>query len=263
MKPFLPHLAVLPLVLVAALMSGCVSTSSLPQQPPSELATDTNRAAIRLELAAAYFQRGENDIALQEVDKSIGYSARQAPAYNLRALILAALGRNTEAQAAFDQALALRPGSGDILHNYGWFLCQLGQFEPAQQRFAQALSDPQYREAARTWLASGNCYARNHQWNAAVSVLDKASSLQPNNPLVIYTQASVLLARGDADQALTAVRQLNVNPDWVNAQSLWLEIRALVRLGRSDEVRRLGQTLLERFPSSEQAGRYERKLFNE
>ncbi|MEJ7137216.1 type IV pilus biogenesis/stability protein PilW [Amphibiibacter pelophylacis] len=247
----------------AVLAAGCVSVSSLPQQPPSELATDSNRAAIRLELATAYFQRGENAIALQEVDKSIAYSSREPQAHNLRGLILAAMGRTAEASQAFERALALKPGAGDILNNYGWFLCQTGQREAAQQRFAQALSDPQYREPVRTWLASGECYARSQQWDAAQAALNRASLLQPDNPQVIYTQASVQLARGDAAQALAHVRQLNANPDWVNAQSLWLEIRILVRLGRRDEARRLGQTLNERFPGSVQASRYERNLFDE
>ena len=67
-------------------------------------------------------------------------------AYNLRGLIYASLGDDALAEESFRRALQLNPRDADTMHNYGWYLCQQKRFAEADALFDQALAVPQYRE---------------------------------------------------------------------------------------------------------------------
>ena len=263
-------------VLLTAGLAACSSTSTTTSRAPVIAAeqpkaagpsTDPvdveRRARVRLELASAYFSRGQTDTALEEVKLSIAAKSDLAEAHNLQGLIYAALNEDALAQESFARALRINPRDGQTLHNQGWFLCQRDRFTEAQAQFAAALAIPQYREIARTHLARGVCFGRNQQWVEAEAALMRAYELEPSNPSAGLNLADVLFRRAEFERARFYVGRVNDTPGNVNAQTLWLAARIEHKLGQASNLRVLGDRLRQGFPQSPEAALFERGRFDD
>jgi Tfp pilus assembly protein PilF len=93
------------------LLQGCVSSSPRVERrdaPDSaEQADPARRAEVHMELAAAYFGRGQGSTALDEIKQVIAARPNFADAYNLRGLVQASMG---DAPAAGESSGELSPG---------------------------------------------------------------------------------------------------------------------------------------------------------
>ena len=264
-------------VVMAGGLAACSSTrtttsssaSARPAEQPRAAAPSTDpvdverRARVRLELASAYFSRGQTDTALDEVKRSIAAKPDLAEAYNLQGLIYAALNEDGLAEESFSRALRINPRDGQTLHNQGWFLCQRDRFTEAQAQFAAALAIPQYREVARTHLARGVCLGRNQQWIEAEAALMRAYELEPSNPSTGLNLADVLVRRGEFERARFYIGRVNDTPGNVNAQTLWLAARIEHKLGQASSLRVLGDRLRQGFSQSPEAALFERGRFDD
>ena len=249
---------------LAAGFSGCVSTTTGgTPRAEADPADAEKRARVRLELAGLYLGRGQADTALGEVDRAIAAKPDMPEAYNLRGLIYASQGDLRLAEQSFQHALQLAPGSGDVMHNYGWFLCQQRRWPDAEAQFAAALALPQYRDTVRTLLAQGVCQARAGRWAEAERSLSRSYELDPSNPVTAYNLAEVLMRRGELERARFYVARINSQPELTSAQSLWLAVRIERRLGNLQGVQDFGRKLQERYPESNEVLLYERGRFDD
>jgi type IV pilus assembly protein PilF len=267
------------LVVAMTALTACSTTTTtttstggapavVAQQPkaagPSTDPVDVERRArVRLELASAYFSRGQTDTALEEIKRSIAAKPDLAEAYNLQGLIYAALNEDALAEESFARALRINPRDGQTLHNQGWFLCQRDRFAEAQAQFSAALAIPQYREVARTHLARGVCFGRNQQWIEAEAALMRAFELEPGNPSAGLNLADVLYRRGEYERARFYIGRVNDTPGNVNSQTLWLAARIEHKLGQASSLRVLGDRLRQGFPQSPEAALFERGRFDD
>jgi type IV pilus assembly protein PilF len=256
-------------VLSGVVLSLCACATPKPPVPEREVRTPSDqsdperRARVRLELAGLYLGRGQNDTALDEVKRALAAKPDLAEAHSLRGLIYANLGEPGLAEESFQRALQLAPRDGDALHNYGWFLCQQRRYPEADQQFAAALKLSQYRDAVRSLLAQGVCQARAGHWPQAEQALSRSYELDPANPVTAYNLSDVLMQRGDLDRARFYVGRINAVPELITAQSLWLAVRIERGLGNQQAVQEQGRRLIDRFPQSEEASRFQRGRFDE
>jgi len=269
------RLAGLAAALAAGVLAACTTTSSTTTAPvaagtgPRDRVTASDepdharRARVRMELAAAYFGRGQLDTALDEVKLAIAAEPGNAAAHNLRGLIYASLGDERLAEESFRQAMKLDPRDADTMQNFGWFLCQQKRYGEADTMFRQALAVPRYREAPRTLLTAGICQARAGQWSQAEGTLTKSYELDPGNPAIAVNLSEVLYQRGDLERARFHIRRVNSNADLASAHTLWLAARIENKLGNRQGAQDLGHQLRARFPSSPEARRFERGQFDE
>mgnify|MGYP002148107613 CR=1 FL=1 len=245
--------ALLVLLLAAAWLAGCAG--SAPERP-REIATVSDqgalerRARVRLELASAYYSRGQYVTALDEVKQALQIAPNLADAYNLRGLVYAGMGEEALADDSFRQALQLNPGDGATLHNRAWSLCQRERYADAQAQFQAALDQPQYRDIIRTQFARGVCYARAGNFTDAERALRRAYELDPANPNTGFSLSEVLFKLQQYERARFYVGRVNDTPDFVNAQTLWLALRIERKLGRDAGATALAQQLRSRFPQS-------------
>jgi type IV pilus assembly protein PilF len=258
------------LPLLAALwvsLAGCVSvpqeTDGRETRAPTEPADPERRARVRLELASAYFERGQAKTALDEVNVALQAKPDLPEAYNLRGLVYASLGDAPNAEADFRRALQLKPNDADTMHNYGWLLCQQRRYADADAQFNAALAQPQYRGSARTLLAQGVCQARAGAWPAAERSLTRSYELDASNPATAFNLADVLYRRGEYTRARFYIQRVNSVREQSNAQSLWLALRIEYRLGNEAAVRDLSRQLRDRFPQSPEVSRLERGAYDE
>lgn len=230
---------------------------------PSDAGDAERRARVRLELAAAYFARGQTDTALDEIKQSLAAKPDFGDAYNLRGLVYAGMGETQLAEESFRRALELNPRDGDAMHNWGWMNCQQRRYAEADALFERALATPQYREATRTLLARGVCLARDGKWAEAERTLIRAYELDPSNPATGVNLAEVLLRRGEFERARFYIGRVNAQSSQVNAQTLWLAARIEYRMGNTEAANAYGRQLRTRFPESPEALAFEQGRFND
>jgi type IV pilus assembly protein PilF len=247
---------------------GCVAENPRPDSVDRTAGSDRTadnerRARVRLELASAYFGRGQNETALDEVKQALAANPELPEAYNLRGLIYAALGDERLADESFRRALQLKPGDADTLHNYGWYLCQQRRFDQAQLQFEQALAQPQYRNQTRTLLAQGVCQARGGQLPEAERTLMRAYEQDPANPVTAVNLAEVMYRRGEYERARFYIARVNSTPQQSNAQTLWLAVRVENKLGDRNRMQQLANELRGRFPQAPETLALERGAFDE
>jgi len=266
--------AALAAVGLGAALAGCVSSTTTTSGNPGGLApggkdiatasdqTNTDRLVkVRLDLASAYFARGQSKDALDEVKQVLVLQPNSAPAYTLRGLIYAALGDPGTADESFHKSLSLAPHDGDTLHNYAWFLCQQQRYADADAQFTQALAEPTYRGQARTLLAQGVCLARAGKLPESEKTLSRSYELDPANPTTAVNLAEVLYKRADYDRARFYIRRVNNKEELQSAQTLWLAAQIERKLGQEDQVQEMGAQLHKRFPQAPETLLFEKGRF--
>ena len=242
--------------------SPAVSDADAGLVTPSDEPESRRRARIRLELASNYFELGQTAVALDEVKQSLSADPSYADAFNLRGLIYMRLNDYPQAEDSFRRALSLRANDANILHNYGWLMCQQQKYAEADAYFSRAIANPAYAARGKTWMARGLCQSGAGQFPEAEQSLLKAYEFDAANPVVGYHLAALLLRRSELSRAQFYIRRLN-NSDFANSESLWLGIKVERALGDVVAMRQLAAQLRKRFPDSRELSAYERGAFNE
>jgi type IV pilus assembly protein PilF len=172
-------------VLMFVLLGCTPSHTVVDQLTQAEPDGTRQRAMRRLALATAYFEQGQNDVALREARAALQIDAHYAQAYNLVGLIHQRTSMSALADNSFVQALQwAQPAEvGEIEHNYAWFLCQENRYADAQAHFAQALAQSQYTQRSKTWLSQGICQLRSGQRAQAQQSFEAALTLDPQNQM--------------------------------------------------------------------------------
>jgi type IV pilus assembly protein PilF len=250
--------AVLPIVLATVFLGGCVAhapdgsdrgaeaDSSLiiaERGPPRE------RARIHTELAAAYYERGNLAVALEEIRIAIAADPSYAPAYNVLGLLHADLKENDQAQLSFERALRLSPNDADINHNYGWFLCQAGREDQSLKYFQAAVRNPLYATPQKTYVVAATCALGKARQSEALDFFERALKFDPVYLPAIMGMANLKFRMGELIDSRNLVARFHklVEP---NAESLWLGLRIERKLGNKAAESNLAARLRRQFPNS-------------
>jgi type IV pilus assembly protein PilF len=261
------------LVIVGLLLGSLMAcatpyaSSQFNELTPVELNATQERAQRRLVLALAYFEQGQNDVALQEVRAALKIDPQNASAYNLLGLIhqrnhAPALAQQSfETSAYWAKQTASSVDLADAQHNLGWLLCEQTQYPKAQAQFEQALSQTHYRQQSKTLMASGICHLRAGQADAARQSWQQSLANDPRNALVRY-QLALLEWQTQPSVANTLLAPLHAQ-QLGSAESLWLGVRVARALNNPLDMQQLGQQLLQRYPESLQAQAWIQRKFEE
>jgi type IV pilus assembly protein PilF len=217
------------------------------------------RAQRRLALASAYFEENQTEAALQEARAALQIDPAFAQAFSLIGLIHQRANAPDLAQQSFEQALRLASQTpatpadlAQVQHNYGWFLCQQNRWDEAQSQLTQAIAQPGYRQAGKSWMALGLCQLRAGQKTQARRSFDAVLALEPANPVARYQLAVLAWQNAETQLAQSTLLPLNSSPQ-ASAESLWLGIQLAQALVQPQELQRLAQQLTQSFPNSSQA----------
>ena len=250
-------------------LSGCASNApGANETSRGDMVTDSDepetrkRARIRLELAVGYFEQGQTTVALDELKQSLLADPNFSEAHNLRGLIYMRLNDQRLAEESFRRALSISPRDPNVLHNYGWLLCQQARYPESQAAMAQAIASPLYGGRAKTWMAQGLCQSRAGLKAEAEASLTRSYELDAGNPITGYNLANLLYQRGEFTRAQFYVRRLN-NSELANSESLWLGIKVERRMENRDAMQQLAGQLKKRYAQSRELAAFERGAFDE
>lgn len=258
----------LALGLGSLLLAGCAGSGTPSASAAQENYTDSDepesrkRATNRLRLAVLYFQDAKYNIALDEVKQAILADPAWFEGYNMRGLIFMRTNDFAGAEASFQRALAINPGSADVRHNYGVLQCKQGRYAEGMRLFQQALATPGYIRRANTLVEMGMCQLAAGQAQDAEQSFARAYEIEPSNAVAGYNLALAAFQRGDLTRSQFLVRRIN-GSDAANAESLWLGIKVERKLQNREAMAQWGAQLTKRFAQSREASAWERGAFDE
>jgi type IV pilus assembly protein PilF len=182
--------------------------------PPQQMANPHDRAKLHTDLGAGYYERGQMDVAIGELNQAVTIDSSYAPAYNIFGLVYAVLGDDRKAEQNFERALQLAPNDPDIRHNWGWYLCQHKRQREAIAQFELAVADPLYRTPETALVNAGRCAQAIGDVRAAEGYFRRALAGQPANVLASYGLAQIAYKEGHYEEARAAMRRVmqNNNP---------------------------------------------------
>ena len=216
-----PLMRLLPLAALAAvaLVAGCDTFSSkkdaspppqpMQQQLPpikQEEATPRYKAELRTELAAGYFERGQYDVALEELGEALKFDPTYPKLYSIFGLVYAELGDDAKAEANFRRALDLAPSDSEIRGNWGWYLCTHGKARESIGEFEAALRNPLYKSPEIALINAGKCSAQIGDTAAADQYFRRALVMKPGNPIAAYNLALLSYRGGKLDESRALMR---------------------------------------------------------
>lgn len=260
----------LALVLAAGALGACKTTTTVDGEQVNGNASATGmpeadarkRAAVRLQLAANYYQSGQLQIAIDTARRAIDLDPDSAGAYGLLGLMLMDAGQVVQADASFQRALGLDKSNPEINNNYGWFLCQTGHERDSIAYFERALSVRLYQSPARALQNAGICLLRVRDEAGAEKYLLRALAADATSPIAKFQLAQLYLRQRRFDRCDFYFDLLTRSVE-TNAETLWLGAR--IAHAKNDDVteRSFAEQLQTRFPDSPQTDAMHHGRFDE
>lgn len=143
---------------------------------------------------------GQYSDAIAAYDKAVFIRPAHADAWNNRGVALEKLGQFSEALSSYDKAVALQPGYADAWYNRGVALRKLGRYADAISSYDKALvARPGYIEA---WLNRGVALDYLGRYADAIASYDKALALQPDHATALENRELALAKQSRFDPAI-------------------------------------------------------------
>ncbi len=254
----------IPILLLAlacggALVAGCDSTPSRPTPPPVpnqppvpapiQEAPAPYRAQLHAEIAAGFFERGQMDVALQELAEAAKLDPRNPKIYNVYGLVYTVMGQDAEAQQNFLKGLELAPNDSEIRQNWGWYLCTHGRAKESLAEFELAVRNPLYRTPDISLANAGKCAASIGETARAADFYKRALALAPNNVVAGYNMSLLAYRERNYADARAYMRRVmqQTNPP---PEALYLGMCIERKLGDQPSESSYASQLRNRYPES-------------
>lgn len=239
------------LTLFVLLLSGCASDGGGSAGTPTEGGSRTQAIAkIHTELAAAYFERKQYGVALQEIDIALKAESSYAPAFNVRGLIRTELREDEKADEDFRRSLQLDKRDSSTRNNYGWFLCQRGREKEAIPQFIEAVKNPLYATPEIAYVNAGSCAKKIGRLKEAEDYFQRALARQPNYAEALYGMADLSFIQQDFAGAKSYFLRFIKDTPEPSAERLWLAVHIERKMGDRNSEQSYALQLRKRFPDA-------------
>ena len=236
------------ILIIGTLQMGCASN---PEREALE-ARKENVVMLNTQLAAAYLQRGQPDIALYNISKALALAPDDSQANNVMALLQWRFKENDAADKHFKRALKSEPDNSEARNNYGAFLCERGEIDKAVKQFELALADPLYTTPAQANFNAGLCLMKKPAPVAAESYFRAVLKLDPRRREALYQMAKISYDSGETHSARGFIQRFFEISDDTPA-SLLLAVKIEGKLHAKDAEASYALRLRGKFPDSPEA----------
>jgi tetratricopeptide (TPR) repeat protein len=216
-----------------------------------------HHAGVWGNLGTVLHDLGRQDDALAALDRAIALDNNDPRSHHLRGAILLNARRDADALAAFERALHIAPEHEEALAGRGFALRNLGRLEEALHAIEQALE--QHPRAALFHTHHGNLLCEMQRHAESLRDYEQALSLEPgNNPALVNLGGALHTLWRSAEALPYLERALAQDPNDIDA--LYNLGMVLADLDRRGEALALYERLLHIAPSHVK-GRWNRALF--
>ncbi len=237
----------------AAGTSKNVGTPVAPAEPQVDLA---KASKYNVQLGIAYLQRGQ----IQRAKSKLLLAQKQQPdSATVRSALgyfYEATGEQKLAEQSYKASVDMAPHSGNMLNNYGAFLCREKKYKDAERYFMKAVKQESYVHTAEAYENAGLCALLEPDVKTAQRYFSKALMYNPKRTTSLYEMAAILHNDGQNKQAAQYLKQFNANSA-PTASSLWLDIQIQTALGNKNSVASNALLLKNKFPNSDAYKQYQ------
>jgi type IV pilus assembly protein PilF len=229
----------------AGLLAGCAGSRErepglMPEESPGDLYAD---------MAAAYYQRGQMDAALDRGLRAVAEDKKNPRAHYVLAIVYQQLGRTEQARTHLAEAVRLDPTNPDYLNASGTLLCLQRKFDDAQKAFRRALDNPLYKTPEVALMNAADCSARANRTAEAERFTREALTANPT-----FAPALLVMAKRSYDVGAYADargymgRYSRVGEP--TAEALLLAYRIETKLGNKAGAKLFADSLRRRYPDA-------------
>ena len=170
-------------------------------QEYSRLSTTSPSSTFdHLRLGDAYLQKGETQQALAQLETAKKLSPKDIQANAMLALAFSRAGKDSDAERAYRETLALQPDNALVKNNLAYLLAEKGGNLDDALRLAQEASRQQPGNSALADTLA-YIYIRKSLPDSAIQILSNAIRNDPNQPVYHYHLAMAMLQKGDKSGA--------------------------------------------------------------
>lgn len=215
-------------IVVAGMLAALGACTSAPS--PRSNVQASQAAQTHTQLAVGYLRQGRVEVAQEKIEQAIALDPRYAEAYSVAGFIYEQIGDMKGARRHYARAVKLAPENGDVLNNYGQFLCKMGEQEKAQSLFADAVTKPYYKTPEVALTNAGACAMKENDLEAAEEFFRRSLRARADNPDALFYMADLKLRQGDAFRARAFLqRHESVSPPSPEALMLGMRIEAALQ----------------------------------
>ena len=189
------------------------------------LASYESALSLRSDYFEALVHRGvsllelkRHDEAVASFERALALKPGEAGVWFNRGNALLRLGNNDEALLSYDRALSLKPDYAEAWENRGHVLLAMGRSDDAFASYDQA---PSGTGQPHPWIVRGKAFITLKRYEEALTCVDQALALEPQNFEALFQRANALLYLRKPDEAQPLLETcLALRPDhpdvWVS-----------------------------------------------
>ncbi len=258
------RIAVVVMMLLSALVAGCVTTTD---SPFSREADERKAVENYVQLATAYIGQGNLERARHHLDRALELDPDSPAAQAALGLIYNSEGETELAESSFKRAISRDPDYTRGRVYYGAFLYSQGRMKAARDQFSVASRDTGYQDRGSVFFNLGMTQEQLGETDAAVASYRRAVELTRGDAKSLLALSRVLADKGKYDAAslyfsrLTKVMQKNSRLRH-SPESLLTGIRIARYQNDRDLEASLALQLRNNFPESAEYRKYKVLISN-
>jgi len=177
------------LLTLSLLLNGCMTveapSNNVVESQPRE------RSEARIELGIGYLKQGNMIKARENFEIALQHDPNYYRAQLSLAHYFEQVGETQSAQNLYATALKQHPDNGDVLNNYGTFLCKQKHYDQADDLFNQAIKQPSYYLIPMSYENAALCSLKAENKQRAQDYFQRALAHQPDRPISLLNLAKL------------------------------------------------------------------------
>ncbi|EEX92245.1 type IV pilus biogenesis/stability protein PilW [Vibrio orientalis CIP 102891 = ATCC 33934] len=162
------------------ILSGCMTVDATSNNiAQSQL---RERSEARVKLGIGYLKQGNMIKARENFEMALKHDPNYYRAQLSLAHYFEQVEETESAKHLYQSAFNQHANNGDVLNNYGTFLCRYGQYEQADTLFNQAVKQPSYYRISTSYENAALCSLKAGNKQRAQEYFHRALAHQPGRP---------------------------------------------------------------------------------
>jgi len=234
---------------VMALIGGCITTSTGPQEQKA----DAEQSAQRFfQLGAQYYRNGKYELARDRLETTLEYDPKMAIAHSTLALTYVQLENRRLADNHFELAVKYGPDNFDVRNAYAVYLCRRKEYDEARIQFDKAIEIYDNDNAEIMLTNAGVCMASKPDYDTAEQYFREALEFKSSYSEALLQLSSLKHKTGE-DLYARAFLQRYMISNKPSSSVLYLGMSIEKKLGDERAATDFSNRLLQNFPDSSEA----------
>ncbi|MGR5192723.1 type IV pilus biogenesis/stability protein PilW [Vibrio rotiferianus] len=180
------------------MLHGCVTVN---EGEPTPKVDPIAMAESRIALGLGYLENGNMIRAHDNLQQALSH----APQYYRTQLSMAhyyeTVGEIDKAESMYKRSLRQHTKNGNVLNNYGTFLCKKGEYKQADKMFTRAIEQPYYYLIPASYENAAFCALKSQHPERAKYYFERAIDHDPHRPKSILQLAKLEIDDGEYTDA--------------------------------------------------------------